>query len=129
MSCFAAPRLKAVTTLWMSLAVSAVNGQSLTVTVAPPVVYGPPSVMPNAAPAAGGYIGWHGERYFDGTRYWTRDEWYARNADWFTPVDPRNSKQDPARPDNSSCRAANAATRDANRRNGTLDSFAAMPSC
>jgi hypothetical protein len=38
----------------------------------PPVVYAPPPPV-YAAPAI--VIGWHGDRYYDGHRYWDHDEW------------------------------------------------------
>lgn len=38
----------------------------------PPVVYQPAPVY---APAPAIVIGWHGDRYWDGRRYWGRDEW------------------------------------------------------
>jgi hypothetical protein len=33
-------------------------------------VYAPPPVV----------IGWYGNRYYDGRRYWSRDEWYRRHG-------------------------------------------------
>jgi hypothetical protein len=42
----------------------------------PPVVYAP-------APYYGRppvVIGWYGNRYYDGRRYWGRDEWYRRHG-------------------------------------------------
>jgi hypothetical protein len=34
-----------------------------------PVYYGAPAVV----------IGWHGDRYWDGRRYWARDDWYRHH--------------------------------------------------
>lgn len=42
----------------------------------PPVVYQPAPVY--AQPAI--VIGWHGDRYWDGRRYWGRDEWNHRHG-------------------------------------------------
>ena len=42
----------------------------------PPVVYAPPPVY--AQPAI--VIGWHGDRYYDGRRYWDRDDWYRHHG-------------------------------------------------
>lgn len=39
----------------------------------PPVVYAPPP-PPVYGPAI--VIGWHGDRYYDGHRYWNRDDYY-----------------------------------------------------
>jgi hypothetical protein len=41
----------------------------------PPVIYQPAPVY--AAPAV--VIGWHGDRYWDGRRYWARDDWYRHH--------------------------------------------------
>lgn len=41
----------------------------------PPVVYQPAPVY--GAPAI--VIGWHGDRYYDGHRYWARDDWYRHH--------------------------------------------------
>jgi hypothetical protein len=37
----------------------------------PPVVYAPPPVYVQPAIV----VGWHGDRYYDGRRYWARDDW------------------------------------------------------
>jgi hypothetical protein len=42
----------------------------------PPVVYQPAPVY--AGPAI--VIGWHGDRYWDGRRYWGRDDWYRHHG-------------------------------------------------
>ncbi|WP_213777302.1 hypothetical protein [Caballeronia sp. dw_276] len=42
----------------------------------PPVVYAPAPVY--AQPAI--VIGWHGDRYYDGRRYWARDDWYRHHG-------------------------------------------------
>jgi hypothetical protein len=39
----------------------------------PPVVYQPAPVYAVGMPAV--VIGWHGDRYWDGRRYWARDDW------------------------------------------------------
>jgi len=44
----------------------------------PPVVYAPPPAPMYAQPAI--VIGWHGDRYYDGRRYWDRDDWYRHNG-------------------------------------------------
>jgi len=47
----------------------------------PPVVYQPAPVY--AGPVYGGpaiVIGWHGDRYWDGRRYWARDDWYRHHG-------------------------------------------------
>jgi hypothetical protein len=47
----------------------------------PPVVYQPAPVY--GAPVYGGpaiVIGWHGDRYWDGRRYWARDDWYRHHG-------------------------------------------------
>ncbi|MCX4162131.1 MULTISPECIES: hypothetical protein [Paraburkholderia] len=52
----------------------------------PPVVYQPAPVYGApvyGAPVYGGpaiVIGWHGDRYWDGRRYWGRDEWNRRRG-------------------------------------------------
>jgi hypothetical protein len=46
----------------------------------PPVVYQPAPAYygaPYGAPAI--VIGWHGDRYWDGRRYWARDDWYRHH--------------------------------------------------
>ena len=43
----------------------------------PPVVYQPAPVY--AVPPAI-VIGWHGDRYWDGRRYWGRDDWYRHHG-------------------------------------------------
>jgi hypothetical protein len=42
----------------------------------PPVIY--QSVPVYAPPPV--VIGWYGNRYYDGRRYWSRDEWYRRHG-------------------------------------------------
>jgi hypothetical protein len=42
----------------------------------PPVVYQPAPVY-YGGPAI--VIGWHGDRYWDGRRYWGRDDWYRHH--------------------------------------------------
>ncbi|AME24406.1 MULTISPECIES: hypothetical protein [Burkholderiaceae] len=42
----------------------------------PPVVYQPAPVY--APPPV--VIGWYGNRYYDGRRYWARDDWYRHNG-------------------------------------------------
>jgi hypothetical protein len=42
----------------------------------PPVIYQP---APYYAPPPV-VIGWYGNRYYDGRRYWSRDEWYRRHG-------------------------------------------------
>jgi hypothetical protein len=42
----------------------------------PPVIYQPAPVY--APPPV--VIGWYGNRYYDGRRYWSRDEWYRRHG-------------------------------------------------
>jgi hypothetical protein len=37
-----------------------------------PVIYGQPHMMPVGVSID---IGWHGDRYYDGHRYWDHDEW------------------------------------------------------
>jgi hypothetical protein len=37
-----------------------------------PAVYGQPHMMPVGVSVD---IGWHGDRYYDGHRYWDHDEW------------------------------------------------------
>ncbi|WP_438396064.1 hypothetical protein [Caballeronia sp. DA-9] len=44
----------------------------------PPVVYAPPPPPVYAQPAI--VIGWHGDRYYDGHRYWARDDWYRHHG-------------------------------------------------
>ncbi|WP_296654247.1 PXPV repeat protein [Paraburkholderia sp.] len=44
----------------------------------PPVVYQPAPVYVAPAPAI--FIGWHGDRYWDGRRYWGRDDWYRHHG-------------------------------------------------
>jgi hypothetical protein len=42
----------------------------------PPVVYAPPPPPAYAyAPPPVIVVGWHGDRYYDGRRYWDRDDW------------------------------------------------------
>jgi hypothetical protein len=43
----------------------------------PPVVYAPPPPV-YVQPAI--VIGWHGDRYYDGRRYWNRDDWYRHHG-------------------------------------------------
>jgi hypothetical protein len=42
----------------------------------PPVVYAPPPVYVQPAIV----VGWHGDRYYDGRRYWGRDDWYRHHG-------------------------------------------------
>ena len=44
----------------------------------PPVIYQPAPVY--VAPQI--VIGWHDDRYWDGRRWWGRDEWYHHHGDW-----------------------------------------------
>jgi hypothetical protein len=44
----------------------------------PPVVYAPPPPQVYVQPAI--VIGWHGDRYYDGRRYWARDDWYRHHG-------------------------------------------------
>jgi hypothetical protein len=37
--------------------------------VFPRLYYGGPAIV----------IGWHGDRYWDGRRYWARDDWYRHH--------------------------------------------------
>lgn len=37
-----------------------------------PAVYGQPHMMPVGISIN---LGWHGDRYYDGHRYWSHDEW------------------------------------------------------
>ena len=56
--------------------------------VAPQPVYGPPPVLyapppPVYAPVYAQpaiVIGWHGDRYYDGRRYWNRDDYYRHHG-------------------------------------------------
>jgi hypothetical protein len=47
----------------------------------PPVVYAPQPVYAAPPPVYGPAIaiGWYGDRYYDGHRYWGRDEWYRHH--------------------------------------------------
>ncbi|WP_396328642.1 hypothetical protein [Burkholderia anthina] len=78
--------LTGMTTLLVSgAAMAGVNvginvGVPAPVYVAPAPVYAPPPPVvyqpaPMYAPAPAIVIGWHGDRYWDGRRYWGRDEW------------------------------------------------------
>jgi hypothetical protein len=42
----------------------------------PPVIYQPAPVYVQPPVV----IGWYGNRYYDGRRYWDRDEWYRRHG-------------------------------------------------
>lgn len=44
----------------------------------PPVMYQPAPVVVAPAPAI--VVGWHGDRYWDGYRYWGRRDWYAHHG-------------------------------------------------
>ena len=52
----------------------------------PPPVYAPPPPVYAPAPVYYGgpsiVIGWHNDRYWDGRRWWGRDEWYRHHGDW-----------------------------------------------
>lgn len=48
--------------------------------VAPAPVYAPPPPAVVYAPAPAIIIGWHGDRYWDGRRYWARDDWYRHHG-------------------------------------------------
>jgi hypothetical protein len=53
--------------------------------VAPPPVYAPPPppVIYQPAPVyvrPPVVIGWYGNRYYDGRRYWDRDDWYRHHG-------------------------------------------------
>jgi hypothetical protein len=39
----------------------------------PPVIYQPPAPVYVRPPVV---IGWYGDRYWDGRRYWSRNDWY-----------------------------------------------------
>ena len=52
----------------------------------PPVYYAPAPAPVYVAPGPALVIGWYGDRYWDGHRYWGRDEWYRHHppghGDW-----------------------------------------------
>jgi hypothetical protein len=50
----------------------------------PPAYYAPPpppvvAYQPVAVAAPSIYIGWHGDRYWDGHAWWGRRDWYAHH--------------------------------------------------
>ncbi|MFP6557179.1 hypothetical protein WJ542_02395 [Paraburkholderia sp. B3] len=48
----------------------------------PPAYYAPPPVVayqPVAVAVPSVYIGWHGDRYWDGHAWWGRRDWYAHH--------------------------------------------------
>jgi hypothetical protein len=49
----------------------------------PPVVYQPARLV--IAPAPAFVVGWHGDRYRDGYRYWDRRDWYAHHGGGYGP--------------------------------------------
>ncbi|AXE95400.1 MULTISPECIES: hypothetical protein [Paraburkholderia] len=53
-----------------------------------PVVYGQPHMMPVGVSID---IGWHGDRYYDGRRYWDHDEWMRHHP---RDYDPRHHGRD-----------------------------------
>ncbi|WP_027802255.1 hypothetical protein [Paraburkholderia dilworthii] len=57
-----------------------------------PVVYGEPHMMPVGVSIN---IGWHGDRYYDGHRYWGHDEWMRHHPHDY---DPRHHGRDEHRP-------------------------------
>lgn len=46
------------------------------------VVYGQPQMMPVGVSIN---IGWHGDRYYDGHRYWAHDDWMRHHPRDFDP--------------------------------------------
>jgi hypothetical protein len=61
--------------------------------VAPPAVYAPPPppviYQPGPVYARPPAIGWYGNRYYDGRRYWNRNDWYRYHGHRGGP--PHNS--------------------------------------
>jgi hypothetical protein len=57
-----------------------------------PAVYGEPHLMPVGVSIS---IGWHGDRYYDGHRYWNHDDWMRRHPH---DHDPRHDHRDPPPP-------------------------------
>jgi hypothetical protein len=53
-------------------------GVPVPVYAAPPPVYAPPAAVYAPAVVPGLAIGWHNGWYWDGHRYWSRRDWYAR---------------------------------------------------
>jgi hypothetical protein len=54
-----------------------------------PVVYGQPHFVPVGVSIS---IGWHGDRYYDGHRYWAHDDWMRRHPH---DHDPRHDDHRP----------------------------------
>ncbi len=47
-----------------------------------PAVYGQPHMMPVGVSIN---IGWHGDRYYDGHRYWAHDDWMRHHPHDYDP--------------------------------------------
>ncbi|MFM0629460.1 hypothetical protein [Paraburkholderia xenovorans] len=47
-----------------------------------PAVYGQPHMMPVGVSIN---IGWHGDRYYDGHRYWAHDDWMRHHPRDYDP--------------------------------------------
>lgn len=48
----------------------------------PAVAYGQPHMIPVGVSIS---IGWHGDRYYDGHRYWQHDDWMRRHPHDYDP--------------------------------------------
>ncbi|WP_321790994.1 hypothetical protein [Caballeronia sp. J97] len=46
-----------------------------------PVMYQPAPVVVAPGPAV--VVGWHGDQYWDGYRYWGRRDWYAHHGGYY----------------------------------------------
>jgi hypothetical protein len=59
----------------------------------PPPAYGQPHLVPVGVSIN---VGWHGDRYYDGHRYWQHDEWMHHHP--HDPGPPRHREHDDHRP-------------------------------
>ena len=57
-------------------------------------VYGQPHMMPVGVQLN---IGWHGDRYYDGHRYWAHDDWMHHHPHDRDPYHDRDHRPPPSR--------------------------------
>ncbi|MBN3767231.1 hypothetical protein [Burkholderia sp. Ac-20365] len=57
-------------------------------------VYGQPHMMPVGVQVN---IGWHGDRYYDGHRYWAHDDWMRHHPHDRDPYHDRDHRPPPPR--------------------------------
>lgn len=59
-----------------------------------PAVYGQPHMMPVGVSIN---VGWHGDRYYDGHRYWQHDDWMRHHPRDYDPYHHGDHRPPPPR--------------------------------